>query len=306
MSSRLADFRPLVSEFGTALKAFQDSRSRVQILKTVASSSLFPQDPKAPTETDSPRTLFILDSSFNPPTTAHRTIAQSTLHKSISDGFPKPHRLLLLFATTNADKDSKPESFDQRLTLMSIFAADLLEGFKANPEEYSQVSVDIGLTTDPYYTDKSAAIEQEGQQWYPSKPKHVHLVGFDSLKRIFTAKYYTKHDPPFAALNPYFDAGHGLRVTIRPDDAYGTADEQKAFWQKIADGGFESEGAKTQWAEQIELVPPNPRTGISSTKIRKAAQSGKWDELTELTTPGVAAWIRNEGLYEGSKSAKMA
>jgi nicotinamide-nucleotide adenylyltransferase len=190
---------------------------------------------------------------------------------------------------------------------MSIFAADLVESLNANSEEYSVVSVDIGVTTAPYYNDKSTAIETDGQDWYPSKPKHIHLVGFDSLKRIFTAKYYPKFDPPFSALNPYFDTGHRFRVTLRPDDKYGNEDEQRAFVQKLADGEFENVGGKREWAKQIELVLPNPMVGVSSTKIRRAANAGQWDELAELTTPSVAAWVRNESLYKVDASgSKMA
>lgn len=185
-----------------------------------------------------------------------------------------------------------------------MFASDLAETLKANAQEYSQAAIDIGVTTDPYYTDKSAAIETEGLEWYPPQPKHTHLIGFDTLQRLFAAKYYPNHDPPFSALNPYFDVGHRLRVTLRPDDAYGSPDEQRAFLQKIADGESADQGAKKEWAGQIELVPPNPKVGVSSTKIRKAAQAGKWDELAELTTPSVAAWVRHERLYESEASAR--
>ena len=307
MASRLVNFRPLVSELQSALKAFQDSGRKFRILKTIYPSSQFPQDPNnAPSGADSPRTLFILDSSFNPPTIAHKSIAQSALRKTASDAFPEPHRLLLLFATLNADKAAAPASSEQRLTLMSIFATDLIESLNASQDEFSVVPIDIGVTTDPYYTDKSAAIETEGQEWYPTQPKHIHLVGFDTLKRLFATKYYPKCDPPFSALNPYFDVGHRLRVTLRPDNDFGSVDEQRAFLQKIADGELEKDGAKREWATQIDLVPPNPRVGVSSTKIRRAAQAGKWDELTELTTPGVAAWVRHEMLYESEENAQTA
>lgn len=307
MTSRLANFRPLVSEFHSGLKAFQDSGKRFRILKTIHPSDSFPQEPNsAPSEAESPKTLFILDSSFNPPTTAHKSIAQSALSKPASGAFPRPHRLLLLFATLNADKAAMPASSEQRLTLMSIFASDLIESLNANQDEFSVVPIDIGVTTDPYYTDKSTAIETEGPEWYATRPKHIHLVGFDTLKRLFATKYYPKYDPPFSALNPYFDVGHRLRVTLRPDDEFGNVEGQKAFLQKIADGEFEEDGAKKEWATQIDLVPPNPKIGVSSTKIRKAAEAGKWDELAELTTPSVAAWVRHERLYESDESAKMA
>lgn len=307
MASRIATFRPLVSELGSSLKAFQDSSSNFRVLRTINPSSRQPQRPSRPSDDESPKTLFILDSSFNPPSVAHQTLAQSALRKSSSDPFPKPHRLLLLFATMNADKAPSAASFDQRLTLMSMFAGDLIKSLEASSDEYSIVPVDVGVTTVPYYTEKSAAIETEGLEWYPAKPKHIHLVGFDTMTRFFATKYYQKFDPPFSALNPYFDGGHGLRVTLRPDDEYGSVDDQKAFLTKLEDGEMEKDGGKKEWAKQIELVPPNPQTGVSSTKIRKAAKSINWNEVSRLTTPTVAEWVKGEKLYaEDDRGAKMA
>lgn len=307
MASRMASARPLVKEMGSTLKAFQGSDSKFRILKTVSLSTLHYEDPKRPSDTESPRTLFILDSSFNPPSVAHRILAMSALHKSNSDAFLRPHKLLLLFATMNADKAPSAASFDQRLTLMSAFAADLIESLREQPKDHSVVDVDIGVTTVPYYTDKSAAIEAEGKEWYPDRPKHIHLVGFDTLTRFFTAKYYKDFDPPFSALNPYFDAGHRLRVTLRPDDDYGSVEDQKAFVRKLEDGTMEQDGGKREWAKQVELVPPNPQAGVSSTRIRKAAKRADWREIEQLCTPGIVEWVKSEKLYaEDDVGAKMA
>lgn len=308
MASRLAAFRPLVVELGTALKAFQSSESRFRVLKTIHPASRQPQQLQSPpTIEEAPKTLFILDSSFNPPSIAHQALAKSALRHTACDELPKPYRLLLLFATMNADKAPSAASFDERLTLMSVFAGDLLEALKQQSEEYAVAPIDIGITTVPYYTDKSAAIEEEGQECYPGKPKHIHLVGFDTLTRFFAAKYYQKFDPPFSALNPYFDAGHRLRVTLRPDDQHGSVDEQRAFLDGLKNGDMEENGAKREWASQIELVPPNPIAGVSSTRIRKAAKAQDWDELANLTTPTVFEWVKSENLYgEDDRGAKMA
>jgi nicotinamide-nucleotide adenylyltransferase len=307
MASKLPAIRQLVTELGTALKDFQNSASRFRLLKTINPSSSTPQNPASLLKEESPQTLFILDSSFNPPSIAHQSLAQSALRKTECQTFPAPYRLLLLFATMNADKAPSAASFDQRLTLMTIFAKDLIDSLEQNADGYNVVPVDIGITTVPYYTDKSAAIENEGQIWYPGSPKHVHLVGFDTLTRFFTAKYYKDFDPPFSALNPYFDTGHRLRVTLRPDDDYGTVDEQKAFLSKLENGELEKDGGKREWAQQVTLVPPNPKAGVSSTKIRKAAKAQDWDEVSRLTTPGVFEWVRWEEPYgEDDRGAKMA
>ncbi|KAK5680044.1 hypothetical protein LTS10_007992 [Elasticomyces elasticus] len=286
MASRLPTYRSLVPQLASALDSFRSSGSKFRVLKTVTASNLSPQDPNPASDGDSPKTLFILDSSFNPPSIAHQTLAASALHKSCSDGHPKPHRLLLLFATMNAEKAPSAAAFEQRLTLMTVFAADLLQTLK-DSKDHSTVSIDIGVTSLPYYTDKSAAINTEGTEWYPSKPAHVHLVGYDTITRFFAPKYYPKFDPPLSALDPYFEAGHGLRVTLRPDNEFGTIEEQRAFVKRLETGEMEAVGGKKGWVKQVELVEPNARSGVSSTKIRKAAKRGDWEEVEELCTPGV-------------------
>ncbi|KAF2210150.1 hypothetical protein CERZMDRAFT_91246 [Cercospora zeae-maydis SCOH1-5] len=307
MATRLHTFSKLVPELDNGLKAFQNSESKFRILKTIHPSYEEAQKPSRPVPDESPKTLFILDSSFNPPSIAHRTLAQSALERAASDQHVKPHRLLLLFAIMNADKAPSPASFEQRLTMMTIFARDLQDSLQQEPERYDPVAIDVGVTKLPYYTDKSRAIEKEGQEWYPDKPRHIHLVGFDTLTRFFGAKYYKDFDPPFAALDPYFDAGHRLRVTLRPDDDYGTVEEQKAFVKRLEDGKMAKDGAKVEWSKQVELVSPNPKAGVSSTKIRKAAKAQDWATLKQLCTPTIADWVWHQELYrDDDRGAKMA
>lgn len=301
-ASARAVYKSLPTHLSTALKEFQSSSSTFRLLQTVHPETLTPQAATPPSTTaknDQPRTLLILDSSFNPPSIAHQSLALTALHKDshLITSTPGPHRLLLLFSTLNADKAPSAASFAQRLTLMTIFAVDLLSSL---PDSHLRVPIDIGVTTAPYYTDKSAAITStaEGKQWYPSNPRHIHLLGFDTLTRFFAPKYYQSFNPPLSALEPYFAAGHGLRATLRPDDAYGSEEEQRAFVRKLADGEMEAEGGKREWAGQVELVEPTPKAGVSSTVVRKAAKAGEWGTVGELCTPGVAEWVREEGLYE--------
>lgn len=308
MAPQVSEMRVLLHQIQSALRNFQDSGSSFRILKTVTGPPpTVPEDPLVPSEDTSPRTVFILDSSFNPPSVAHRALAASALQLSSNNVHPKPQRLLLLLSTMNADKAPSAASFDQRLAMMAVFAGDLLHSLTSYPSECWPVPIDIGVTTAPYYTDKTKAIESTGSNWYPRKAKHVHLVGYDTLTRIFAAKYYSSFDPPLSALNPYFDPGHELRATLRPADEYGTVEEQTAFHQRLADGEMESEGGKREWARQVHLVPPNPKIGVSSTAIRKAAKAGDWEQVGQLCTPAVAHWVEAEKLYEeDDRGTKMA
>ncbi|KAK9251856.1 hypothetical protein V1507DRAFT_463321 [Lipomyces tetrasporus] len=106
-----SNLRNLRMQYSTALKLFTASSRRFEILGTV---------PAEPRPIDL-KILYVLDSSFNPPTLAHMRIAISALKDT-------PHsssRLLLLLATQNADKPSKPASFEDRLVMMTLLARDL-------------------------------------------------------------------------------------------------------------------------------------------------------------------------------------
>lgn len=190
---------------------------------------------------------------------------------------------------------------------MTVFAEDLLKDLKNSNQEYTLPSIDIGLTNAPYYTDKSAAIADEGASTYPDKPIHIHILGFDTLTRFFAAKYYPKFDPPFSALNPYFDNGHRLRVTLRPTEEYGTIEQQKAFIERLGKGEMEKDGGKREWAKQIDVVEAGEGVGVSSTRVRRAAKKGDWEEVGKLCTEGVAEAVQVERIYEtDDRGSKMA
>lgn len=119
-------------------------------------------------------------------------------------------------------------------------------------------------------------------------------------------KYYPKYAPPLSALEPFFGPGHRLLVLLRPDSSSDNAvngdteDEQKTYILGLAKGSLENEGLKREWASQIGILEggdTSKAAGISSTVIRKAAESGEWHNVEEMCTPGIAAWIRDQRLY---------
>lgn len=292
-----SSLRSILPHLESALKSFQSSSSTFRVVRSINPYSAAPPPPK---------TLFILDSSYNPPQKAHLTLVKSALDDTNLRKHESPYRLLLLFSTHNADKAPSAASFPERLGLMTIFAEDLLKDLSKTAGQEIPV-VDIGVTTAPYYTDKSVAISKEASDIYPDKPTHVHLLGFDTITRIFAAKYYPKFNPPFSALNPYFDNGHKLRVTLRPSDEYGTVETQKAFIAKLGNGEMESDGGKKEWAAQIETIQAVEGAGVSSTRVRKAAKEQDWEEVQKLCTDGVARAVQDEGVYKtDDRGSKMA
>ncbi|KAI5257150.1 Nucleotidylyl transferase [Aureobasidium subglaciale] len=300
MSIAASSMRSILPQLETALKSFQSSDSKFRIVRSINPSASSPASPK---------TLFILDSSFNPPSKAHLALAKSALHSSSTKHHQSPFGLLLLFSTHNADKAPSAASFPERLALMTLFAEDLLRDIQgvADHDDYVLPAVDIGLTTAPYYTDKSSAISSDGAEHYPGSPKHVHLLGFDTITRFFAAKYYPEFDPPLSALDPYFDKAHQLRVTLRPSDEYGTVESQEGFFDRLARGDMKTDGAKQEWASQIEVVRAEEGVGVSSTRVRKAAKQRDWNEVQQLCTQGVGKAVAENTIYESDdRGAKMA
>jgi nicotinamide-nucleotide adenylyltransferase len=273
----------LRAHYGAALKRFIASPPPFEVLSTVPANA----------RSTEPKVLYVLDSSFNPPTLAHMKIAGSALAESPHS----PSRLLLLLATQNADKPSKPASFEDRLVMMTLFAQDLHADLKASyPTAQDDLpQIDIGVTKKPYFVDKAAAIETSGV--YPSPLEQVHLTGYDTLVRIFNPKYY----PPEHTLQPLepFLTQHRLRVMMRPDDEWGGRKEQEEFLLHLAQGGREHEGAKREWARRIEMVEGKKAGGqaVSSTRARQAASSGD-DLLRSLVPKSVCDYVISQGLYK--------
>lgn len=279
------------SAFPAALQSFASSNTSFQVLRSI------------PAVVSSPsRTLYVLDSSFNPPTRAHLKIATSAILDDEKAQEEPMKRLLLLLATQNADKAPKPASFEHRLTMMSIFAEDLVRSVQEQDSDARKgpltLVVDVGVIKTPLYLDKASVIDQSGQ--YGEKnggPEQVHLTGYDSLIRLLDTKYY----PPDHTLHPLQSlfSKHRIRATRRIGDKWGGREEQDAYLQALANGDRESEGASKQWVARIDLVDGTSEgeEAVSSTKVRDAAKSRDSEALGKLVTDGVREWILAQNLY---------
>ena len=282
--------RYLLPTFRTALESFASSNSSFQILRSTPSVASTP-----------PKTLYVLDSSFNPPTRAHLRICLTAILEDEKAKVEPVRRLLLLLATQNADKTPKPANFEQRLTMMSIFAEDLLHRVQETGNQrkgFETLVVEVGVIKSPLYLDKTSVIDQSGQYGDANAgPEQVHLTGFDSLLRLFDTKYY----PPNDSLQPLeaMFSKHRIRATRRIGDKWGGREEQDAYLQALANGDRESEGAKKEWASKIDLVDGRleGEEVISSTKVRDAAKNRDGDALGTLVTDGVKDWILEQRLY---------
>lgn len=314
VSSRLTATKALVPQLESALNTFVSSKAGFHVVRTIR-----PHKPDAASSTaengtalssNQTRTLFILDSSYNPPSRAHMAMARNALLTAQQE--TKPHRLLLLFSTHNADKkDVKPSQFVNRIAMMILFAQDLQEElYKEKIEELDPLEIDVGLTSSPYYTDKSLAImNAPSAERYPLNPTHVHLLGYDTVTRFLAPKYYPEYDPPLSAVAPYFEHGHKLRVLLRPNSSSintvegDSVQDQKKWIDGLGAGDLEKEGFKPAWASQVGILERNAdqAEGISSTRIREAAKKGNWDEVGKLCSLGVTEWVKEMDLYGEEK-----
>ena len=224
-----------------------------------------------------PEVLFVLDSCFNPPTNAHMALVISALQSLEPDQLPSA-RLLLLFSTNGTDEPGSPASFAQRLVLMARMAEDLRISFD---EPCSHVSIDIGVTIERLQVGKSRAISAVAESTGGSRPRQIHLLGYDNLTRVLQPQWYPASDPPLQALSPFFDNNCHLRCTMRfPSGEELGGDlsfqRQNGEFEKLL-ASASSHGFKEEWIEQITLVRPSQaKAGTSSTAVRQAAHIGDW------------------------------
>lgn len=291
-SDEMRDLRTIQS----SLKAFASSPKTIEILRTL---------PQPPPKHPSPKRLYVLDSSFNPPTRAHFRLCTSALSHHDSSTAAGPQRLLLLLATQNADKAPKPAAFEHRLAMMSIFAEEMAREMAAdNRGREGGVLVDVGVTKEARFVDKARAIEECGEYSFVDDEgesrttiEQVHLTGFDTLVRLLDTKYYPP-DYTLAPLEALFEK-HRVRVTRRTGDTWGGSKEQDEYMRKLQRGEMEEKGGKREWAERIEMVEGRKEGEeiISSTKVREASKRRDEVALTTLVTEGVGKWILDANLY---------
>jgi nicotinamide-nucleotide adenylyltransferase len=138
--------------------------------------------------------------------------------------------------------------------------------------------------------------------------EQVHITGFDTLTRIFTSRYYPKHDPPLSALEPFLSR-HRIHATVRVESSsandndleseFGTVEKQKGYLDGLARGSLEDEGLKREWVDQVQLAvdESGEAEGVSSTSARECVKNGENEKLEMYVGEGVKDWILDRGLY---------
>jgi nicotinamide-nucleotide adenylyltransferase len=208
----------------------------------------------------SPGTLLCLSASFNPMTMAHAALLEE------GSRLIPPQEILLLLATVNVDKAVKGLPLERRLDILLRFAD-------------SRPRVSVAAVGHGRFVDKMEAIRSA----YPSNTRLVFLLGFDTLVRLFDAKYYGDRE---ASLSHLFRCSE-CAVANRGPDTPSTVET------------FLSRPDVSPFADRIHLVRLPPQlSAVSATEVR--ARLSRGDSITdlvpeELRSPLEAWWQDHRG-----------
>lgn len=164
--------------------------------------------------------------------------------------------------------------------------------------EVEGLEVDVAVTTMPFFHDKARAIVRSG---FYGEATQTFLAGFDTLVRIFNPKYYGEGGMR-RALGPFFDAAK-VRVTTRPDEAWGGVEEQRTWLTGTKLGEV---GGDDAWVGRVEIVEGGEGgEGVSSSRVREVVKSGDVGKLDGLVGEDIKGWVEREGLYREVKDASV-
>jgi len=212
----------------------------------------------------------VLDSSFNPPTLAHRALALLPVAAS-----PTEARLLLL-SVRNADKTPFPSDASpvQRVEMMVRLA--------------HEVNAAVGLLDAPAFVHKAELLRAA----LPAGAQLAFIQGIDTLERFLTPRYYGDGSAlaMHTALQRFFAAdGDDSRVicaqrVVEPVNP----SKESAILE-----------AAREWveADRINVVDiDNELQTFSSTRVREKirARDGSWRQMTPNC---IAEYIEEQCLY---------
>lgn len=199
----------------------------------------------------------IFSGSFNPLTVAHTTMAEQVVEQFQLD------ELLLLLAKANVDKGIFGLPLAARLFTLKRYAE-------------SRPGFSVGASSHGRYLDKITALTA----LYPPQTEFHFIVGYDTLIRIFDAKYYTDFD---AELQELFSACRFIAANRAEADA------------ETIDAFMAQPGIRRYAPFVSTLALPAAYADISSTEIRQRLEQG--EAITHLVPPVVAELLEAGSIY---------
>lgn len=271
-----------------------------------------PSWPKGDAIEDDPVNIAVMDSSFNPPHTAHLAMAASDLPPQAKAEASTPASggldasgaytaRLLLFSVRNIEK--KPKAGDatvlQRIEMTILLAQHLA----ALADQSTPGGVAVGLINEPTFVGKSRIIRRHLLE----QPKQdvaatlladhltlTFLIGTDTLTRFFEPKFYPSGMETM--LDRYFRSppeGDGsLLVCARRGE--GTENRE------VEDDVLAKPYAKSWYDRGRIRMLGSGKEGweeVSSSRIRKAMLDGNSETIKAILPGEIAEYIRRENLY---------
>ncbi|CDH13288.1 related to Promoter of filamentation protein 1 [Zygosaccharomyces bailii ISA1307] len=226
-------------------------------------------------EVTSPKGLLVLDSSFNPPHSAHYNLVK----RAIKHYNTQPLHVILLLSVNNADKAPKPATFEKRMEMMCIMA-DILE--KEN------ISASVGITTYGKFVNKDKVLRRD----FFKGGLVSYLVGFDTIIRVLNPKYYLPQSVP-DALGEFMESTNFFCLTRKSDQEL---EKQIHYRSNISDGLYEPTIPR-DWGQKIQIELNDDRyCAISSSHIREMVLKGSPAEALEGQLPlPILKYVMEEG-----------
>ena len=219
---------------------------------------------------DSGLSVTVFDSSFNPPTLAHRSLALLPVASSRTDA-----RLLLL-SVRNADKVPRPGDASpvQRVEMMVRLA--------------HEVYAAVGLVDAPAFVHKAEILRAA----LPAGAQLTFVQGLDTLERFLAPRYY--RDGSTTAMHA------ALRHFFAPD-----GDNSRIICTRRVVGHADPQGesaileAAREWVEANRIDIVDIDTGVqafSSSEVR-AKVDAKDSSWRQMVPNGIAEYIEEHNLY---------
>ncbi|KAH9957427.1 hypothetical protein BC827DRAFT_1137966 [Russula dissimulans] len=257
----------------TALTCLKAGTSRVEFIHKPYTGWPYPRRAHSLTASGVspfPGRVAVLDSSFNPPTLAHRALALLPSAASPTDA-----RLLLL-SVRNADKTPRPGDASpvQRVEMMVLLARE--------------ISAAVGLIDAPAFVEKAELLRAA----LPAEAQLIFVQGIDTLQRFLEPRYYGDGSTQamHAALRRFFDPdGVDSRVICaRRAIGLGKSNGESAILE-----------AAREWlqADRVNIVDmDHGLQNLSSSEVRAKvrARDNTW---REMVPNGIAEYIEEHSLY---------
>lgn len=233
--------------------------------------------------------IFILDSSYNPPHLGHLNLINHALRfNRLEDDSQR--LIMLLLSVNNADKKiPHPESFGNRLEMMSLMVKEIRN------QHPNIGQINLAVTKHAKFVDKSVSIIDylKSCNCYQNQPL-TFLLGFDTLVRLLDPKYYVP-DKLSDSLEDFMNTTNLFCLTRNFDNS--SLSIQSNYISEIKAGKHPH--IPCHWTNNILVVDNNDPEfiDISSSAIRN--QINKGNSAWQLNIiPQIKDMIISDNFYQ--------